>query len=100
MFTKYGVEICAVEYRQRAEDGRETPIDRLPALGYDRWWEAPRDARRLRDLREAQEQGAKLCKAVEARDVRLYARCGHLKRGWEEVAAGEENLCVRKARRP
>ncbi len=92
MFYGFGRDICDVEYQLRAADGSTVELDRFEVLGEEDWHSAPRSLKRITSLQAAEAVGRKLCRALEAPDVRLYARCGHY-RGWRTAATGEENLC-------
>ena len=94
MFTGFAAgEVCDVSYRQRTERGEE-PIDRYTARGYEGRWDAPKSVSLIGKKQSAFTTGRRLCRKLDASDVRLYARCAHRK-GWRVVAAGEDNLCER-----
>lgn len=94
MYRYFGVDICRVQYVEVLPDGTQEPIDRLAELNYEDWRDAPRrSVRRLQTPTAARRQGAQLCRARGAEDVRMYLYCGKKDRGWVAREKGKDNLC-------
>ena len=90
MFTGYGMDLCSVVLTNGVTGER---IDRLEAIGYDHFWEAPSGDRTLKDPAAVSRQAKAICKRQRLEDVRVDARCA-VERGWVHVATGKENACV------
>ena len=91
MFTSIYAQQCEVAFYRR-DDGVDTRIDRLAALGHVPWTSAPRDALFLKTEAAVRAQAATLCRRLQT-DLRADVRCGSF-HGWEPVMARETNLCA------
>ncbi len=89
MYEGHGTEVCQVEYYEIRPSGR-APIDRLAVLSPQ--VPPPMAMRWLKTPSTVSVQGARLCRLLEARDVRAKARCGTRDR-WNHLE--ETNLCRR-----
>lgn len=98
MFVGYGLDVCAVRYAQRGDDGALQTLDRFALLGHPDWASAPRSVKRVSDLQGGERLGRQLCGALGAgADVRMSLRCA-ARTGWTTVAADETDLCRRAAK--
>ncbi len=92
MFSGASLDVCAVRFTERAEDGTETPVDRWEAAGKDRW-DVTHTQRVIPDADAATAAGRRLCKSLpRGTDLRVYARCA-TRTGWSRVLKGESNVC-------
>ena len=92
MFSGASLDVCAVRFTERAEDGTETPVDRWETTDTDRW-DVTRNERVIRDAAAATAAGRRLCRSVpRGTDLRVYARCA-TRTGWSRVVKGESNVC-------
>lgn len=91
MYHALGAEVCDVRFYRR-ENGVDTEIDRLAALGADAWGDLDDFKRRIRAPQAIGQAGAVLCRNVGAKDVRAEGRCGSPD-GWVPAAKREQNLC-------
>ena len=89
MFTGYGMDLCTVALTDGVTG---EPIERLAALGYDHFWEAPSGERTLTNPAAVSRQVKKICEKRHLEDVRADVFCG-VERGWVHVATGKENAC-------
>lgn len=97
MFSRLGSEVCSVRYVRRAS-GVEEPLDRFALLGHPNPAAAPSSVRRVRNLKDAEALGVRLCRKLGSwPDVRLYASCG-TPTGWQDLATGESNLCTGRSK--
>ena len=96
MFVGYGLDVCAVDYYARGDEG-DVEVDRFEVLAL-RWVDAPREVKRVASPAEAARLGRRLCAKLGAGvDLRMDLRCA-ARTGWTVEAAREEDLCAKRAR--
>jgi hypothetical protein len=94
MFTGFGLDLCTVALTNGVTG---EPIERLEALGYEHFWDAPIGQRTLRDPGAVSGQVKTICKKLDLEDVRVDAFCA-VEQGWVHVATGKENACIANTR--
>ena len=77
----------------RMEAGHRVPVDRVAALGFPVWREAPMGVRRVRSPEQLQRQITQVCRALGPEvDLRVEARLAKVD-GWRTVLDGRRDLC-------
>ncbi len=94
MFSGASLDICAVRFTEKLEDGTQRAVDRWEVQGKNPW-ELSRGQRMIRTAAEATTLGKRLCRSLpDGTDLRVYSRCA-TRTGWKREAKGEINVCAK-----
>lgn len=92
MYRTFGTGLLDIRMT-RVDGGRTERVDRLAALGYPDWREAPRGVRWVRDPAVLDGQIAEVCETLgPGVDLRVEARLSRVA-GWRVLRDGRANAC-------